>query len=96
MTKAEKYQIQNLITKLIQAKEVWITMYGHPKEEDEILSIRTEDIDHFCIDWNGEYAFVWIWGFPGPDYNVYVFSDYGKTWALTRKELEVTNECWNP
>lgn len=28
-----------------------------------------------------------IWGMPGPDYNTYYFSDYGKTWAFTKEEL---------
>lgn len=31
---------------------------------------------------------IWyVWGFPGPDATFYKFSDYGKTWALTKEEI---------
>ena len=32
-----------------------------------------------------------MWGWPGPDYNVYSFKDYGYTWAFNKKEL-IINE----
>ena len=28
-----------------------------------------------------------MWGWPGPDYNIYYFKDYGYTWAFDREEL---------
>lgn len=89
MTKEKKYQIQNLITRLIQAKEVYVTMYGLNKRQDQVMSIKTKEISHFCIDWEGKYAFIYIWGFPGPDYNVYFLEDYGETWAFTAEGLKV-------
>jgi hypothetical protein len=33
---------------------------------------------------------IYIWGWPGPDYNFYKFSDYGETWAFTKEELAPT------
>ena len=32
-------------------------------------------------------SFIFIWGWPGPDYNLYKFKDYGVTWAFTKEEL---------
>ena len=78
---------QDLTTQLINVDEVYITMYGLHKSKDEILKIKTSDIDHYVFDWYGEPAFIYIWGFPGPDYNVYKMSDYGETWAFTETEL---------
>ena len=33
-------------------------------------------------------SFIFVWGWPGPDYNVYDFNDYGKTWVFADKELK--------
>ena len=30
---------------------------------------------------------IFVWGWPGPDANIYRFEDYGVTWAFTKKEL---------
>lgn len=35
-----------------------------------------------------EPCFYYEWGWPGPDANLYELRDYGKTWALTKEELE--------
>ena len=80
---------QNLITQLINADKVYVTMYGLHKSEDKILKIKTSDISHCVFNWDGEPAFIYIWGFPGPDYNVYKMSDYGETWVFTKKELAI-------
>ena len=65
-------------------KNIWGTMYGGKNPETEcIISIAknalelTRDADEF----------VYIWEYPGPDANLYKFSDYGVTWAFTREEL---------
>ena len=34
-----------------------------------------------------EDGIVYVWGMPGPDCTFYKFSDYGKTWALTKEEI---------
>ena len=80
---------QDLITKLIRAKSVFITMYGLHKSEDKILKIKTAEISNFVFNWDGEPAFIYLWGWPGPDGNVYKMSDYGETWAFSAVELEV-------
>ena len=82
-------QQQDLITKLIQAKSVFITMYGLHKSKDRIIDIKTKEISNFVFNWDGEPAFIYIWGWPGPDFNVYKMSDYGETWAFTKEELIV-------
>ena len=33
-------------------------------------------------------CFVFIWGWPGPDFNIYEFSDYGVTWAFSESEVD--------
>ena len=32
-------------------------------------------------------CFVYIWGYPGPDGNIYEFNDYGKTWSFNKNDL---------
>ena len=82
---------QDLTTQLINADKVYITMYGLHKSKDRILKIKTSDIDHYVFNWYGEPAFIYIWGYPGPDYNVYKMSDYGETWAFTEAELTMSD-----
>ena len=73
-------------------KGIYAYMYGHPTinvvrdgkpsiEPDKIIFIEREKLD---IGSNG---FVYVWGWPGPDYNYYDYDDYGITWALTEDEL---------
>ena len=33
-------------------------------------------------------AFIYAWGWPGPNFNTYYLEDYGKTWAFTEEELQ--------
>ena len=67
-------------------------MYGSPwiyngsYEEwrrDELIEWKKSELelgrnrDCFCV----------VWGWPGPDYNIYKFRDYGITWAFTEGEI---------
>lgn len=56
--------------------------YGE-NEWDKILEINKKDIK-FC---QNEDAFYYIWGWPGPDVNLYYFKDYGLTWAFNKNDF---------
>ena len=32
-------------------------------------------------------CFIYVWGWPGPDVNLYNFKDYGKTWSFNKQDL---------
>ena len=68
------------------------TMFGEQyKPGVTIIKIDPGEIDVWS---NGAMCFVW--GYPGPDYNLYKAEDYGKTWALTKKELRLGGgQTWN-
>lgn len=66
-------------------------MYGRhisdrPIDQD-IIFISQKDLTI------GKYAdcFVYIWGWPGPDGNIYKFQDYGKTWSFNKNDLYSNN-----
>ena len=62
------------------------TMYGGPygeSEWDEILEINKKYIK-FCKNAD---AFYYVWGWPGPDVNLYYFKDYGITWAFNKNDF---------
>lgn len=64
--------------------KIYAFMYGFREENpDHIIDI---DINKLNFPSTGRYM-VYIWGGPGPDYNIYHFRDYGKTWAYTKEEL---------
>ena len=84
---------QDLITGLIHADHIYATMYGLSIIEDRIIEIKTKEIWKFVFDWNSQGpAFIYLWGWPGPDGNTYLIDDYGKTWAFTEKELTTEGE----
>ena len=63
------------------------TMYGGLyglSKLDEIIEIDKKDIK-FC---KNEDAFYYVWGWPGPDVNIYKFKDYGKTWAFKKEDFQ--------
>ena len=50
---------------------------------DISTEIDKKDIK-FC---KNEDAFYYIWGWPGPDANLYYFKDYGITWAFNEEDF---------
>ena len=62
---------------------IYCTMYGLSNENDKIMNIKKSDIYAFDDD-----KFFYVWGWPGPDYNTYRFSDYGKTWAFSVNDFK--------
>ena len=59
-------------------------IWENDKYCNKILYLKPED---FTIILKEKYIY-YEWGWPGPDYFIYYFNDYGKTWALTKEELE--------
>ncbi len=90
MTIEQRKKEQDLIVKLINVKEIFVTMYGLSKTEDDIIRLFTHEIHKFVYDWAGKGpGFVHFFGWPGPDGAIYLLSDYGETWAFTEEELKV-------
>ena len=74
--------------KIGNAKAIWSLMYSPCRVswhsiEEQIIKIKVDDLK-FTADGN---CFYYIWGFPGPDFNKYNLSTYGKGWALTKEEI---------
>lgn len=57
---------------------------GTPTENNTIIEIETGN-----LSWSkdGETAY-YVWGWPGPDYNIYSRENYGKDWAFAKREME--------
>ena len=70
-------------------------MYGRPiynlknyrTPEDQIIEIKTKEIEWPANPKVASEEFLFVWGWPGPDYNTYLRKDYGQTWAYTKEEL---------
>lgn len=60
-------------------------MYGRNRTNSDatIISIRKSEL-HKTVD---DDSVIYVWGWPGPDGNIYKYSDYGETWAFTPEEL---------
>lgn len=64
---------------------IWGEMYGRKRTDPNavILEIKKHELQKTKKD----DSIIYIWGWPGPDANIYQFSDYGETWAFTKEEL---------
>ena len=77
----EKYESEDV-------KSIFVYMYGLHKVDDRIIEIKKESL-YMSRNRDG---LIFIFGSPGPDFNHYKFSDYGITWAFTRKEIDGAKE----
>lgn len=59
-------------------------MYGNKKIDERTVEISKDSLQ---MNINKD-AFLYRWGWPGPDVNCYKFEDYGITWAFTKEELQ--------
>lgn len=69
-------------------------MYGYPYvysvekdgsywRKDRVIQIEKKKIE---LGRNKD-CFIFVWGGPGPDFNIYRFPDYGITWAFSEDEI---------
>lgn len=77
MTKSE------IVLRMESADGIYGTMYGG--DEEDYVFVPKCDLREWEKDTCTGYYF--IWGYPGPDYNVYLFSDYGRTWSFDENDL---------
>lgn len=49
-----------------------------------IIPIAAKDL----VWGNNDEAAYYIWGWPGPDYNIYSRGNYREDWAFTKREME--------
>lgn len=66
--------------------ELYVTAYGGKYPGDRIEMVTKGRLG-YNMD-RGSDAFCYVWGWPGPDANLYYFSDYGKTWAFRMEDFE--------
>lgn len=85
-----------LLKRLEEQGYIYGYMYGHPyiqyadghREKDKVIRI---DKDQLIIGKDRE-CLVYIWGYPGPDGNIYELKDYGKTWSFDEETLLIQEE----
>ena len=56
-------------------------------KEEQIIEIKTQKLEWPVAPEVASEEFLFVWGWPGPDYNTYLRKDYGQTWAYTKEEL---------
>lgn len=65
--------------------EPYIFVGGNPRtyRPDEIIEIEKSNLRLG----KNKNCFIFVWGWPGPDANIYYFKDYGRTWAFSPGEI---------
>ena len=78
---------ENIYQEVMSRSEFYSLMYSNFVKfysvEEQIVPIKT-----LSVRWNPtKTLFYYVWGWPGPDCNMYDADNYGKTWAFTKEEL---------
>lgn len=77
---------EEIYNRLISERTFYGYMYGrNGSVPDEKIIKMTLQKDKYIN--KSKNNFVYIWGFPGPDYNRYEFKDYGTTWAFDLEDF---------
>ena len=91
MLNNEIYKIANgewLYETVNNHEVIYSLMYGETHvnwrtTEDQIITIKTDE-----LEWSeSKKQFIYVWGWPGPDFNLYTLENYGKAWAFSKEEL---------
>lgn len=65
---------------------------GRDPEKTKIISIKKRDLTLS----KDKDAFFHAYGWPGPDYEIFFFNDYGVTWAFKEEDIKkMTLEEWD-
>lgn len=79
----------DIVLRMESADGIYGTMYGGETiyngiREDYVFIPKSN-----LHEWgkNTSTGYYFILGWPGPDYNVYLFSDYGRTWSFDENDL---------
>lgn len=78
---------ENIYQEVMSHSEFYSLMYPNFVKfysvEEQIVPIKTSS-----VRWDPtKTLFYYIWGWPGPDCNMYDADSYGKTWAFTKEKL---------
>jgi hypothetical protein len=72
------------LVKAILQSYIYGYMYGKKEIDNRIIKIDKRKLEAT----KDETGFLYVWGWPGPDYNFYSFKDYGKTWSFNLEDLD--------
>ena len=67
---------------------IYSLMYSPTKASGESLDDQIIEIKTSQLRWSRDgKEFIYVWGYPGPDYNIYTLQTYGRGWAFTKNEI---------
>lgn len=67
--------------------KIWSFLYS-PLRVPGTIESQLVEIEVSKLEWARHHnTFFYVWGWPGPDYNMYTWDTYGKGWAFTKEEI---------
>lgn len=69
-------------------EKIYSLLYSPCRIESDPLEKQITEISTESLRWSDDGTmFVYVWGWPGPDFNRYSAKTYGKGWAFTKQEI---------
>lgn len=88
MANENKVNPTRLYNSVMSHDAIYSLMYGDTRIVDRDISDQIVKIKTSKLIWPKEGTeFYYRFGYPGPDYNIYNESSYGKVWAYTEDEI---------
>lgn len=73
---------------VISHREIYSLLYSPNRIKSMTLKEQIECIPTSKLKWSfPSTQFIYVYGWPGPDFNVYTAETYGKGWAFTKQEI---------
>ena len=69
-------------------EKIYSLLYSPCRIESDPIEKQIVEISTKSLRWlDAGTMFVYVWGWPGPDFNRYSAKTYGKGWAFTKQEI---------
>ena len=73
---------------VVSLREIVMLLYSPCRIESDPIEKQIVEISTKSLRWSDDGTmFVYVWGWPGPDFNRYSAKTYGKGWAFTKQEI---------
>lgn len=79
---------KSLYYKVMLHDKIYSLMYCPYRIPSEPLEEQIREISVKSIKWSEDRTeFYYLWGMPGPDYNTYDATTYGRGWGFTKQKI---------
>lgn len=79
---------ENFYDWVMSHEKVYSLLYSPSRIHNTPISKQLFEMKTKDLNWSLDHdSFTYVWGWPGPDINLYTIKTYGKGWAFSEEEI---------